>query len=39
MPRSKNEWSCTFTPKYAFVAWFSVKKAQETAGSVGNGFL
>jgi hypothetical protein len=27
VPRSKNEWSYTCTP-YAFMAWFSVKKAQ-----------
>jgi hypothetical protein len=23
--RSKNEWSYTFTPQYAFTAWYSVK--------------
>jgi hypothetical protein len=26
VPRSKNAWSYTSTPQYAFVAWFSVKK-------------
>jgi hypothetical protein len=25
VPRSKNEWSYTSTPQYAFMAWFSVK--------------
>jgi hypothetical protein len=29
VPRSKNEWSYTSTPQYAFMAWFSVQKAQE----------
>jgi hypothetical protein len=25
MPRSKNEWSYTSTPQYAFMAWYLVK--------------
>jgi hypothetical protein len=25
MPRSKNEWSCTSTPQYAFMSWCSVR--------------
>jgi len=25
VPRPKNEWSCTFTPQYAFMAWCLVK--------------
>jgi hypothetical protein len=25
MPRSKNDWSYTSTPQYAFIAWYSVK--------------
>jgi hypothetical protein len=28
VPRSKNGWSYTSTPQYAFMAWCSVKKAQ-----------
>jgi len=24
VPRSKNGWSCTSTPQYAFMAWCSV---------------
>jgi hypothetical protein len=28
VPRSKNEWSYTFTAQYTFMARFSVKKAQ-----------
>jgi hypothetical protein len=27
VPRSKNEWSYTSTPQYAFLAWCSVKKS------------
>jgi hypothetical protein len=26
VPRSKNEWSYTSIPQYAFIAWCSVKK-------------
>jgi hypothetical protein len=26
VPRSKNEWICTSTPQYGFMAWCSVKK-------------
>jgi hypothetical protein len=29
MPRSKNEWSYTSTPQYAFMAWYSVKKHRD----------
>jgi hypothetical protein len=30
VPRSKNGWSCTFTPQYAFMAWCSVKGSTGT---------
>jgi hypothetical protein len=29
VPRSKNEWSYTSTPQYAFMAWCSVKKHKD----------
>jgi hypothetical protein len=25
VPRSKNEWSCTFTPQYIFMVWWIIK--------------
>jgi hypothetical protein len=30
VPRSKNAWSYTSTPQYAFMAWCSVRKSTET---------
>jgi hypothetical protein len=30
VPRSKNEWSYTSTPQYAFIAWLSAKSTGTT---------
>jgi hypothetical protein len=29
VPRSKDEWSYTSTPQYAFMAWFLVKEKRK----------